>query len=763
MYKKIIFIFAALTLFASAIIAQHINGHVFTTENGRTMALEGVSVFIPNSNNGVFTAADGSFELMRKEDEALQIVFSLSGYATDTVALTGKSQHIMHAMRAQEIALAATSVTGYQKGTMSPRSALVKTEIITRTGLTKLACCNLSESFENSASITVGFTDAVSGAKQVQLLGLSGLYSQMQAENIPAMRGLSATFGWNYVPGTWLESIQISKGASSVVNGYESITGQINLEMLKPETAQPLFINLYADLEGRYEANITSALKISDKWNASLLTHVSSETQEHDRNGDGFMDIPKSALVNLYNRWTYTSTSGLLSQTGIKFLNETRNGGQTRHKLAPEHINHLYSTSFTNRSFTVENKTGIPFTTKEGTSVGIITHFTHYEQSAQLGKKSFDGKQNSLYANVIYTQQTGDNKSNKFSAGGSFVADFYRTAFLDTLMLLPSSGQVQTPLTPINRNEIVPGLFGEYTISPVNKLLIVAGARLDYNSFYKKWLFSPRANLKYTMNDYFVARASVGRGFRSANLISDNIGLLGSSRSINVADIGDIDMESAWNYGANLQFSIPVWNEEIMSIGFDFFHTEFQNQVVVDIERNRNSVSFYNLQGRSYADVFQADLTLTPFKGFDVYAAFRYNNTQITYKDEHRALFQSEKPLTSRFRGLINLAYATNLRKWVFDFTAQLNGPVRLPNLNGYTEKPLYSPTYPALFAQVTRNTKRFDLYVGAENILDYRQKEPIIEAGSPFSQNFDSSMIWGPLMGRRIYAGLRIRIGELR
>ncbi|MCL1868431.1 MAG: TonB-dependent receptor [Paludibacter sp.] len=752
MYKKIFFIVVALFMFATLSFTQHINGHVFIIENETATALEGVTVFIPNTNNGVFTAEDGSFSLIRKTGEPLQIVFSMAGYITDTVTLTGKPQHIMHAMTKQEIILQETAVVGYQKGTISPNNAYVKTEMITRTGLVKLACCNLSESFENNASITVGFTDAVSGVKQVQLLGLSGLYSQMLAENVPTMRGLAATFGWNYVPGTWLESIQISKGTSSVVNGYDNITGQINLEMLKPETSQPLFINLYGDIEGRYEANVTSALKLNDRWYAGLLAHVSAETQEHDYNADGFMDIPKSRLVNLYNRWNYTAQSGLNSQTGIKFLDEMRNGGQ-----AQRNFSNLFSTNFINRNFTIENKTGIPFTQKEGRSIGLITNFTHYQQQAQVGKKSFDGQQNSLYANLIYTQQTGNTHDNRFSVGASCTADFYHTNFLDSLVFN------QTLKTEINRDEIVSGVFGEYTISPVHQLLIVAGARVDYNSFFKKWLFTPRANVKYTINDYVIARASVGRGFRSANLISENIGLLGSSRKINIADIKNINIESAWNYGVNFQFSIPVWNREILSIGLDFFHTEFQNQAVVDIERNRNSVIFYNLQGRSFADVFQADITLTPFRRFDIYAAFRYNNTQITYTDASGSLLQMEKPLISRFRGLINLAYATNLRHWVFDFTAQINGQTRLPNLNGYDEKPSYSEPYPIFFGQITHNAKRFDIYLGAENIFNYRQKNPIIEPQSPFSQNFDSSLIWGPLMGCRLYAGVRIRIGELK
>ena len=736
----------------ATVLAQQISGHVYSQENGHQTALEGVSVYLPNTTNGVHSQSDGSFSLFRKANEPLQLVFSLTGYVSDTVLLSGNAQEITHLMMEQSITLEETSVVGVRKGTISPRNATFKTEVITKTGLVKLACCNLSESFENSASISVGFTDAVTGAKQVQLLGLSGLYSQMLAENIPTMRGLASTFGWNYLPGTWLESIQILKGASSVVNGYENITGQINLEMLKPETAQPLFINLYGDIEGRYEANVTSAIKLNKLWDVGLLAHFSAETQEHDYNSDGFMDTPKNRLINLYNRWSYTSESGIHSQSGIKFLEEKRNGGQMT-GIA----NNLFSTNFTNRNFTIENKTGIPFTKKEGSSIGIISNITHYEQLAQVGKKTFDGTQNSLYLNIIYNQQIGDNHDHRISVGGSFSADYYCTNYLDSLEFN------QTPKTEINRDETVSGLFGEYTVSPFKPLIIVAGIRADYNSFFKKILVSPRLNLKYTFNEYILARASIGRGFRSPNLISENIGFLASSRNIDISNIKNINIESAWNYGANMQFSIPVWKEEIMSVGIDFFHTEFQNQAVVDIERNRNNVFFYNLNGRSFADVFQVDITLTPFRRFDIYTAFRYNNTQITYTDIDGKLFQMEKPLSSRFRGLVNLSYATKLRRWVFDFTTQINGPTRLPNLNGYNEKASYSEVFPIFFGQITHNSKRFDVYLGAENIFNYRQKNPIIDPQMPFGRDFDSSLIWGPLMGTRLYAGIRLRIGELK
>ncbi len=639
-------------------------------------------------------------------------------------------------------------VPGYRSGTEIGRNSSLKTETITKTGLLKMACCNLSESFENSATVTVGFTDAVSGAKQVQLLGLAGAYTQMMAENIPVMRGLASTYGWSYTPGSWLESIQISKGASSVVNGYESISGQMNLEFKKPDNTEQLFINLYGDDAYRMEGNVTAATQVAPKLWSGLMLHGSIENGVHDGNGDSFMDMPRTKFVNAYNRWLYVNDEkGVQSRLGFKFLYDERNGGQ-HYPTSGD----LYTTNIANRNFSLENKTGFSIGHKEGQSLGIITSFSHYEQNSGFGLKRFDGIQNSLYANVMFTSHIGT-PDHGYMVGASFSLDNYNTVYEDRL---PAN---MTPATNIDRQEAVPGAFAQYTYNYEEKLTVLLGMRGDWNSAYG-WLATPRVNVRYTPAEWVVLRASAGKGYRSANVIADNIGLMASSRRFDVAGIDGLDIERAWNMGGNATFYIPIWSERKMTLSLDYFHTVFQNQAVVDFERDSHNVYFYNLQGRSWADALQADLSFTAFRGFDVFAAFRYSGTHTTESDGTQR-WQAEKALMSRYRGLLNLSYATPFKKWVFDVTAQLNGPTRLPSMTGYGAPAEYSPSFPVLFAQVTKNTRRFDIYAGVENILDYRQKNPILGWSDPWGPSFDSSQIWGPLMGRKIYVGIRLRIGK--
>jgi outer membrane receptor for ferrienterochelin and colicin len=744
----ITFLFLACAIAAPA---QSLKGYVYAVDDtGLSLPLAGANVSIAGTAKGCQTDARGFFRLDGAADENLYLKASYTGYLPDSIRIAeAAAGSVIEFMLLEGVELDEAVVVSNRRGTSLPQLTVRKTELISKTGLMKMACCNLSESFENSATITAGFTDAVSGAKQVQLLGLSGIYSRVTDENVPAMRGLASTYGWNYIPGSWLESIQISKGASSVANGYESITGQINVEHKKPDDTEPLFVNLYVDDAKRVEGNLTSAVRVSGKLWMGLFAHGSMEQEVHDDNGDTFMDTPKTKLINLYNRWLYIDDErGVQSRSGMKFLAEERRGGQDSACHDADGAV-LYETRIQNRNLTLYNKTGIALGGREGQSLGVITSYTFHELRSRFGEKHFDGTQNSLYANIVFNSVISP--LHKYAAGLSFVYDDYKTDYQD---LLPGNN---IPSTALNRNEAVAGAFAEYTCSRDDRFIVILGLRGDRSSRYGL-LLTPRANVKYSLSDDVVLRASLGRGFHSPNVIAENIGLLASSRKIDVGSIDGLGIEKALNYGANIAVNIPIRDGEKATLSLDFFRTDFQRQTVIDMERERHSVFYYDNAGTSYADTWQADVSATVLNGFDVFAAFRYNKSIVTYSDGSKT-YEKEKPLVSRFRGLVNLSYATKLRKWVFDATAQVNGPARIPGMNGYNSEERFSETFPVFFGQVTKNAKRWDIYLGVENLLDYRQKNPIVSPGNPFGEEFDSSLIWGPLMGRRIYAGIRIRL----
>ncbi|MDP4271626.1 MAG: TonB-dependent receptor [Bacteroidota bacterium] len=752
-----VIILSGVLLPALSIFARPISGYVYKWDSeGNKQPLQNANLhFLGNNKNRVITDAAGFFSIRHDKPEQTQLIVNSIGFVPDTV-LIAQSDTLTRVefVLKEGISLSEVEVKASKSDATIAKLAVQKTEIINSDGLMKMACCNLAQSFENSATVTVGYADAVSGARQIQLLGLSGIYGQMLAENIPTLRGLSAPYGWNHIPGSWLESVQISKGTSSVVNGYEAITGQINLEFKKPNTVEDFYADAYTSSVHMYETNLTASRQLSKKLWTNLLIHGSLDTHVHDRNKDHFMDMPKSKQFTAFNRWLYVDQAKKLeSRTGISFLYEDVDGGRS-----PQchRADVYYVTDVANKNFNVYNKTGV-FVGKPGQSIAWINSLTYHDLRGYFGAeptyKLYYGQQLSFYSNLIFSSWIG-NKNNQYTMGLNLSYDDYQTYFKDKL------AENNVPLTWLNRKELVPGAYFQYTWTPAKNFTLIAGMREDYNNC-AGWLFTPRANIRYALGKNFVFRASAGKGYRTPNAIPDNIGLMASTRKFDINGIKSLSIEKAWNYGGNVAVYIPVNENKKITFSLDYFHTIFNSQAIADIERNRNDVYFYNSQGKSFANVWQADLSFSPFERFDVAAAFRYNQTIVTLTDGNQS-YRLEKPLSPKYRGFLNLAYATKFRKWVFDCTTQLNGPARLASMTGYSDAAHYSEVYPVIFAQVTKNTKRLDIYAGIENLTNYKQSNPIVNWENPFVKGFDASLVWGPLVGRIIYGGVRLRLGRM-
>ena len=653
--------------------------------------------------------------------------------------------------------LNAALVTGRMQGTFLSRSAPVRTEVISSAGLTKMACCNLAESFENSASVSVGYADAVTGARQIRLLGLSGIYTQMSDENRPALRGLLTPFGLGFVPGQWLESIQIAKGPGSVVNGYEAITGQINMEYRKPTVEQPLFINLFFANSLRTEANVVSSLQLNRKWNTALFGHFSTDPKPHDGNHDGFLDEPLTFQYNFANRWLYVADNGIQWRFGFRTLYETREAGQhktTAYDPLSSTAIPLWKSHIMNKGVNIYSKVGVPLK-KPGTetaatapNVALVVDYTHHQLDSYFGakEKNYDAIENSLFANLMF--QFGIGEAHRFNFGVSGHYD-QMNENLSLSFANPHLGSVGVgPFSDLAHKENAWGTYGEYTFNRHEKFLVVLGARVDYNNLYG-WLLTPRANIKYDFTENLIFRASGGKGYRTSNLIADNLGMLSTGRWLRF-DNG-LDMEQAWTYGLNLTAYFKVGWGERSSLSCDYFRSDFTHQVLVDQERDLDYVWFYNLEGPSYTNTFQVDLILEPVERFSILTTFRHTNARVHLAGQGTV----ERPLMSKYKGVFNVQYATRMNIWTFDVTAQLNGPSRLLRF----VKEAYSPVYPMFYAQITRRFRDVDIYVGGENLFNYKQPHPIIEAENPFSHDFNATVIWGPLMGIKLYAGLRFTL----
>lgn len=618
----------------------------------------------------------------------------------------------------------------------------VKTEVISSAGLCKMACCALASSFENSSSVTVGYADAITGARQIKLLGLSGIYTQLLDENRPTMRGLAAPFGMSFIPGQWLESIQISKGPASVSNGLEAITGQINLEHRKPTDETPLFVQAYIGSDAMAELNIASSLQIGNNWSTVTMAHVGSTFASMDHNGDGFRDDPENLQLSIANRWLYYAPTGMQVRFGVRYVNDDRLGGamNATKDNTLNLDNNIWGSRIQNRNFNGYAKIGMPVKDDNSANIAIILDYTHHELDGFWGVKDYTGKQDNFFANLLYSNQFNDR--HKLELGVTFNTDNFQER--------PMGQQ-------FNHLESYLAAFGEYTFQLDDKLTFVGGLNFEYNWIHG-FKFAPRGSFKYSFTDAIIFRLTGGRGTRCSNIYTDNLGMFSTGREIKIAENLDT-MEDAWTVGGNLTFYLPFGHEpENTYLSLDFFHNNFKNQVIVDQELEYGYTNIYNLNGPSYTNTYQADFSVEAFERFNILATFKYSDAKVTLAGQGLV----ERPMTSRFKGVLNLQYSTAMSKWIFDFTAQLNGPMKLPSFAREAWKMSESPVFPTLFAQVTRKFKGFDVYVGGENLTNFRQNNPIIDSAHPFSYDFNASCIWGPLMGIKVYAGVRYTLWKM-
>jgi outer membrane receptor for ferrienterochelin and colicin len=705
-------------------------------ENGN-LPIAGANVYWLNTNIGTTTNAKGEFEISYPETFPSKLVVSFVGYQSDTI-LVETNKFIVVTLK-PSITLKAVEIEVRESATKISTISSVNMEIMTNKELKKAACCNLSESFESNATVDVNYTDAVSGAKQIRMLGLDGVYTQILSENMPGIRGIGSQYGLSFVPGTWIESIQITKGVGSVVNGYESISGQINVELLKPEKADKLFLNLYAGDWGRYEANIHSGTQLNKKWSTLLLGHASVVSKKNDNNKDGFLDMPLGNQINLVNRWKYENDD-FMAQFGIRAMLDDKQGGQTSYnKTSDFGTTNAYGIGIQNKQLEFFTKTAFGFEGKPYKSLGIITNTKLNQLNSYYGLRMYDGEQQTFYANLIY-QSIIVHTEHKFKVGLSYINDTYNESF-----------------TGVNyrRNESVPGAFAEYNFDRENKFSFLGGIRVDYHNLFGLQV-NPRVHIKYKPHQYTTLRLSGGRGMRVANVFADNSGLMASSRAFIVRNA--LLPEIAWNYGTTLIRQIKI-GSKCFFLTLDYYRTDFQNQVVIDLDADIHSVSFYNLKGLSYSNAAQAELAFEPIKRFEIKTAYKFQDVKTTYGTQ-----LLDKPLVVRNRALINLAYATKFDKWKFDFTAKWFGKARIPpraskHVLHINDGGSFSTPYYTLNAQITRAFKHFEIYAGGENINNFMQHDAILFANDPFGPHFDAAIIWGPVMGRVLYAGLRLVI----
>jgi outer membrane receptor for ferrienterochelin and colicins len=717
--------------FSSPGFAQTLRGQIFD-KSKPTEALTGASLQWLGTSSGTMSDMHGGFTLPFST-QTNKLVVSYIGFKADTL-IVKPNELFLKVLLEPSGQLQEVEVTARKD--RFDATTPVHAQHITARDLEKSACCNLAESFETNASVEVSTTDAVSGAKQIQMLGLDGAYTLLTTDNVPALQGLATPFRLNYLSGTYIGSIDIIKGTGSVLNGYESISGQVNVKLKEPDKADQVYLNLYGNDLGKWDANANVATNFSDKLSTVLMLHTDRLHNRVDRNKDGFMDQPITSQYNVFNKWKL-KTGKIVSELGLNVLRENKLGGQTSYQEGTGAASGNYGTESQTDRIAGFSKTSLTAKNKPYQSLGLILSGSLHTFDSQYGFRRYDGEQRSGLARLIFQSAIGTT-AHTYKTGLSFSTDQYRETFEDTM---------------IKRKEYVPGVFAEYTYNNSHNLTVVAGARTDFHNLYGT-VFTPRLHVKYDVTPNNIFRISGGSGFRVANPIAENSGALVSSRKFIFRE--KLQPEKAWNTGGSFTHYFSFENHPGTFIA-DYYYTTFRNQVVADMYSVPNTVIFSNLAGRSYSNSFQVELQYELIKGLDLKTAYKLFDVRSTYNGILEA-----RPMNPQNRFFVNAGYATAFDKWRFDATMQWFGERSLPTIELHPGHPVTNRTadpFSVFNSQVTRSFKHWDIYAGGENLLNFKQKDPIMSADAPFSPNFDASMVWGPVVGRVIYAGLRYKL----
>lgn len=733
--------------FALPTFAQDTISGLITDENNQP--LEGVVIAYTDDSDYAETDAEGKFELAKQKDKWINI--SYIGFESKEFQILENNYFQIQLKESSDLEELVISA----RRQSSQKSLTDNTNTMTMNSgeLLKAACCNLAESFETNPSIDVNFSDAVSGTKQIRMLGLTSPYIMITEENIPSVRGASQAYGLTFTPGTWVESIQVTKGAGSVVNGYESMSGQINTELIKPATDIPFYLNLYGSQDSRFEANAHFNQKISDKWSSSLFLHGNLRTNKNDMNHDGFLDHPIGNQINVMNRWQYLNPeSGWVGFLTARYMKDDKQMGELNFDPDTDRLTtNAWGGEIKTEKVDGSAKVGYVFPDMPYQSFGWQNAFSYHSQQSYFGLNQYDITQRSFYSNLIFSSIIS-NTLNKFSVGLNFNYDDY------------DESVTNYGYNNFDRTDYSTGVFGEYTYDNTDNFALVLGLRADYSNRLD-FFVTPRMHLRYNPWKDAVVRLSAGRGKRFANIFAENQNLFASSRQFMIRAENDenygLNPEIAWNYGLSFTQKFHLFNRR-GDVTVDFYRTDFENQIVVDIDQSAREVGFYNLDGKSYANSFQLELNYNLVAHLNLRAAYKYYDVQTAYD---KGLMQ--KPLQAKNRLFANLEYTTHETEkgghWRFDFTWNWLDKQRLPYTGDNSEANRladYSPAFSTFNAQITKAfSDRFEIYLGGENIGNYRQERVILGAEDPFGTEFDSTIAYGPIFGQMYYAGLRFKV----
>lgn len=719
MYKYILLVLSLIT----GLVALRAQKSQVINEKGEGLAFSKIMMIGNGSQESILSDSLGYFSLSEANLNQ-QIVIDAFGYQLDTfnvVALDSKYK------LSSVTDLETLTVSKKKKGSSIMFAKTIQTENITEKELYKAACCNLAESFETNPAVDASFSDGATGTKTIKLLGLGGKYALLSVENMPRIRGNNLYNGLAAIPGSWVESIQILKGNSSVSNGFEGMSGQINTQLKGLDHAKSIQeINSYVNSLGRYELNGINQIVHTDKLKSAILWNHSSWANKIDQNNDGFYEMPGSNQQNLLLRTKFSPSNKIHNQINLSYNRSEKNGGSDLYK---------FNLNLNEQNYGLFGKSGIVLN-DPGKSIGLQYSYNEYAFNGKIGNKSIDSKSEELYLNLMH-QSYINNTNHGIKMGVSYLKEKLNDEVV--------YDDVDSSYYRFSRSII--GAFIEYTGTLSDKDQLTVGLRTDAygNDFY----LLPRLNYKHSFNNNLVYRLGAGRAIKSNYFLAENYGSMINNRR--VYGLGNlIDPEDSYSLFNSVWYKFKIGYREA-SLLVEHHYQDFNNRYLAHYQDNALVIKQHK---KATNQSFLVQFNYEVFPGFDLKVAYKYNEQ----KAEDLGFNQNNLWLLPKNRSFINMSYETR-DNWIFNATLNRIGRQFLPPVN-LSDIPVNNEitAFYKLGAQISKTHKRWRAYLGVENALNVRQENVWfgIESDSP-----EASISYLPPIGTVIHFGINYKFFE--
>lgn len=714
-------------------ITQNVTGYILDENNA---PLEGASIHsLEEPSIGVMTNQKGYFELL-VGSKTTQMIFDYIGYQSDTLSL--KSYFFLNLKPTSQKSVVITELTA---GAFQSKASVGQVEIISAKEFSKAACCDLAGCFGTQGSVRVETNNVLTNTKSLSLLGLRSTYNQVLIDGMPLFNGLSNIYGINTIPSAVIKKIFISKGTASGIQGYEGIAGQINVITNDYDSVNKVYVNTYVNSFLESQFNVLSNYSLGKFTKGIFGLHTTQMHNNMDRDDDGFLDMPKTERYSFSNKliFDYNAKKQHQSTFYISGIKENKLGGMSSYRSIKDTIkSNTYGVavdyselkSYFKHAYLISEK--ILLKTQ-------LSGFYH-KQESWFGLLNYKALQTNIYGNIEMDYKY--NKDNKFT-----VALSHRFSNIEEKIRFNNSDTIRKYNGQYLNNWNVTGLLLENNnVFLEDKLVLLTSLRIDY---YNRVRYTPRFLLRYIPNEQHTLRYSIGTGWRIPTVFSDYQSVLGGNRNVVFSE--NPDVEQAINTGISYGYEWDIGVNHF-SLNGDYYHTYFKNQYVGDYLSSSSQVLFYNQKNASFTDVAQLDFNAILNKRIEFKLNYNYTNAIITINGT-----KENQVFIPKHRLLGSLSY--HLEHWQFDFQGHWNGRQHLPNTSSNPlkyQRGNYSPGYFNANTQVTYKVKVLELYLGCENITNFRQIRPIVAWQEPFSTYFDTYSTWASNKGIEFYFGLR-------